>query len=442
MLTSDTRFAWNGGVHIAYQVLGSGPIDLVLALGFGNHIDVLQEWHRCSHFLERLASFARIIVFDKRGMGLSDRPTVLSTFEEQLDDIRAVLDAVGSERSALLGSSEGGPMCLLFAATYPERTAALALWASYAKGTRSSGYPFGGTPEIQEKLLEKIAAQWGREPFLARALAPSHADDEVYRRWLLKIQRYAMSPGAALAWYSMTTKSDVRHVLPIISVPTLILHRTGDRIMEVGHSRFMAERIRGARYVELPGSDNLLPAGDSDAALDVLDEFLTGVRPHVVHDRVLATVMLTDIVAATETAARIGDRAWHALLEAHHRAVRAELDRFSGREIDTAGDGFLATFDGPARAIRCACAITQSVRSLGLEVRVGLHAGECELIAGKVGGIAVHIAARVAAKAAAGEVLVSSTVKDLLIGSGLQFADRGTTTLKGVPGEWRLFAVQ
>ncbi len=442
MPAPETRYARSGDVNIAYQVIGEGRLDLILALGFATHVEVLWELPAYAHFVERLISFARVIVFDKRGMGLSDRPSVLATFEEQLDDIRAVLDAIGSERAALFGFAEGGPMCLLFAATYPERTAALVLCASYAKATRSADYPFGLPPDVQDMVVRKIAARWGRETLFAHATAPSLADDGVFRRWLWREQRYAMSPGAALAWYRMTTEIDIRHVLPVIRVPTLILHRSEDTAMDPGASRFMADRIPSAKYVELRGRDNLPFAGDTDAMLAEVQEFLTGVRPTTVPDRVLATVMLTDIVGATETAARIGDRAWRDLLEAHHRAVRAELGRFGGREVDTAGDGFLATFDGPARAIRCASAIAQGIRLLGLDVRVGLHTGECELIAGKVGGIAVHIAARVTAQAGPGEVLATSTVKDLVVGSTFAFRDRGAVALKGIPGEWRLFAVE
>jgi class 3 adenylate cyclase/alpha-beta hydrolase superfamily lysophospholipase len=442
MLAPKTQFARSGDVNIAYQVVGEGPLDLVLVLGFATHVEVLWELPEYARFIERLTSFARVIVFDKRGMGLSDRPSVLSTFEQQHDDVRAVLDAVGSKRPALLGFTEGGPMCLLFAATYPERTTALVLLSSYAKGTRTPDYPFGGTPEVQEKLMKKITAQWGREPFLVQAQAPSRAGDAAFERWFWKLQRYSQSPGAALAWYGLTTEIDIRHVLPVIRVPTLILHRTGDRIMDVGHSRFMAQQIHQAKYVELPGADNFPGSGDMESILDEIEEFLTGVRPATVHDRVLATVMLTDIAGATEIAARLGDRKWRDVLEAHHRVVRAELNRFGGREVDTAGDGFFATFDGPGRAIHCASAISQGIRSLGLEVRVGLHTGECEMIAAKVGGIAVHIAARVAAQARPGEVLATSTVKDLVVGSPIQFADRGAAMLKGVPGEWHLFAVE
>ncbi len=436
-----TRYAKNGDVHIAYQVIGTAPLDLVLALGFATHVEVLWELPAYARFIERLTSFARVIVFDKRGMGLSDRPAVLTTFEEQLDDLRAVLDAAGSERAAILGWNEGGPMALLFAATYPERTAALVLLSSYAKATRSADYPFGPTPEIHELVATRFANEFGRRVVFASTQAPSLAGDEGFRQWLWRLQRYSMSPGAAVAWYRMTTEIDVRHVLPVVRVPTLILHRAGDLVMDPGGSRYMAERIADARHVELDGADNLPLAGDIDAIVDEVQEFLTGVRPVGVHDRVLATVMMTDIVGATATAVRLGDHAWRDLLEAHHAAVRVELARFGGREVDTTGDGFLATFDGPARGIRCAGAIIARLRALGLEVRIGLHAGECELIAGKVGGVAVHIGARVAARADAGEVLVTSTVKDLVVGAGFRFVDRGAATLKGVPDEWHLFAV-
>lgn len=441
MAMPETRYAQNGDVNIAYQVVGTGPLDLVLALGFATHVEVQWELPAYARFMERLASFARVITFDKRGMGLSDRPSVVSTFEEQLDDLRAVIDAVGAGRPALFGWNEGGPMSLLFAATYPERTAALVLLSSYAKGTRSEDYPYGATPQALELVASRFAREWGRRALFAGAQAPSLAQDERFRHWLARQQRYSMSPGAAVAWLRMTSAIDVRHVLPVIHVPTLILHRGGDVVVDPAASRYMAERIATARHVELEGNDNFPLAGNVDAILDEAEEFLTGVRSVPVPDRVLATVMMTDIVGSTEIAARLGDRAWRDVLEGHHVAVRAELDRFGGREVDTAGDGFLATFDGPARAIRCAGTIIDRVRAFGLDVRVGLHTGECELIGGKMGGIAVHIAARVAGYAGAGEVVTTSTVKDLVVGAGFQFADRGVTTLKGVPGEWRLLAV-
>src|SRR5262245_60109494 len=297
-----TRYAQNGDVNIAYQVIGEGPLDLVLALGFATHIEVQWELPAYAHFMERLSTFARVIVFDKRGMGLSDRPSVLTTFEEQLDDLRAVLDATGAERPALLGWNEGGPMALLFAATYPERTAALVLLSSYAKATRSADYPFGPTPELHEMVATRFAEEWGRRVVAARSQAPSLAGDEGFRQWLWRLQRYSMSPGAAVAWYRMTTEIDIRHVLPVIRVPTLILHRTGDVVMDPGASRYMAARIASARHVELDGNDNLPLAGNVDAIVDEVEEFLTGVRPAPVQDRVLATVMMTDIVGATATA--------------------------------------------------------------------------------------------------------------------------------------------
>ena len=345
-----TQYAQNGDVNIAYQVVGKGPLDLALAVGLATHVEILWELPA----------------------GLSDRPSVLTTFEQQLDDLRAVLDTVGAERPALLGFTEGGPMSLLFAATYPERTTALVLWASYAKATRSADYPFGPTPEIHEMVGSRLASEWGRRVIFASSQAPSLAGDEAFRQWLWRLQRYAMSPAAAVAWYRMTTEIDIRHVLPLIRVPTLILHRTGDTVVDPGGSRYMAERIPSARYTEFEGNDNFPLAGNVDAILDEVLEFLTGARPAPVEDRVLATVMMTDIVGSTETAVRLGDRAWRDLLEGHHAVVRGELRRFHGREIDTAGDGFLATFDGPARAIRCAAAIVARVRALGVEVRIGL----------------------------------------------------------------------
>jgi class 3 adenylate cyclase len=442
MLTPETQYAKSGEVHIAYQVFGEGPIDVILALGLTTHIEVCLELPAYAHFVERLSSFARVIAFDKRGMGLSDRPAVLSTFEEQMDDLRAVLDAAGSKRAVLFGFAEGAPMALLFAATYPERTSALVLWAFYARATRSLDYPFAPPPEFYTEGMEAVSAGFGRRGLFCELFAPSLEGDEAFRRWLGRVQRYAVSPGAALAWFRMAAQVDVRHVLPVLAVPTLLLHRAGDRMVRLAAARHMAQQIRTARLVEMPGDDNLFFVGDVDRVADEIEEFITGVRPAATHDSVLATVMVTDIVGATQTAARLGDRAWRDLLEAHHRGVRAALERFGGREVDTAGDGFLATFDGPARAIRCASAIAQDLQSLHLDVRVGLHSGECELIAGKVGGIAVHIAARVAGQARPGEVLVSGTVKDLVIGSGFRFAERGSAALKGVPGEWSLFAVE
>jgi class 3 adenylate cyclase len=390
-----------------------------------------------------LASFSRLILFDKRGTGLSDRVPdhQLPTIEQRMDDVRAVMDAAGSERAALFGVSEGGPMCAVFAATYPGRTSALVMYGTYAKRIWSPDYPWAPTPEERQQWYDLLEQGWGGVVDVG-TLAPSVAQDERFRQWWATYLRRSASPGAALALAHMNTQIDIRAVLPVIGVPTLLIHRTGDMDIDVDGARWMAGQIPGAKFVELPGPDHLPFVGDQDAILDEVEEFLTGSRGAAERDRVLATVMFTDIVASTERAHQVGDRAWRQLLERHHALVRRELERFRGREIDTAGDGFLAAFDGPARAVRCACAIRDAVRGVGLELRAGLHTGECEVLGDKLAGVAVHFGARVAAKAAAGEVLVSSTVKDLVAGSGLEFEDRGTQELKGIPGAWRLFAVR
>lgn len=437
-----TRYAKSGQIHIAYQVLGEGPLDLVLAQGWISHLELLWEQPALARFLRRLASFSRLIVFDKRGTGLSDPVPIeqLPTLEQRMDDVRAVLDATGSERAALMGISEGGPMNLLFAATHPARTAALILFGSFARLSRAPDYPWGTPADVRDKLLDHIEAQWGTGVVLS-ALAPSHKDDPQMREWWARFQRQAASPGAAVALLRMAYDTDVRSALPAISAPTLILHRTGDRMIPAEHGRYLARHIQAAKYLELPGQDHFPFLGDADALLDEIREFLTGTREGGEPDRVLATVLFADIVGSTERAAQLGDHRWRELLEGYYELARRELARFRGREVDTAGDGFFAAFDGPARAIRCAGAISSAVRPLGIEVRAGLHTGECEVMGEKVGGIAVHIGARVASQAGPGEVLVSSTVKDLVAGSGLRFEDRGVHALKGVPGEWRLFAV-
>ena len=438
----ETRYAKSGEVSIAYQLVGEGRLDLVLVPGWVSHLDCAWEYPRFAEFGRRLASFSRAIFFDKRGSGLSDRISGVATLEERMDDVRAVLDAVGSKRAALLGVSEGGPMSVLFAATYPERTSALVLYGTMAKFTASADYPWGFPVETFEQLVGTLIESWGRpDSAVIPLLAPTLAGDERFREFWARFERAAASPGAFAALMRMNAEIDVRHVLPTIRVPTLVLHRTGDSI-SVDQGRYIAEQIPGAKYVELPGTDHLPAAGDFNALVDEIEEFLTGVRPVPESDRVLATVLFTDIVGSTERAATLGDRAWRALLDTHHGIVRRELERHRGREVGTAGDGFLATFDGPARAIRCAAAIRDGVRSLGIQIRAGLHTGECELMGDDVGGIAVHIGARVMATATPSEVLVSSTVKDLVAGSGLRFVDRGVHGLKGVPGEWRLFAVE
>ena len=437
----DVRYARSGDINIAYQVVGDGPLDLVFVMGWVSHLDYFWEEPSFARFLRRLASFSRLILFDKRGTGLSDRVALdeLPTLEQRMDDVRAVMDAVGSERAALMGISEGGPMCLLFAATYPERTAALVMIGAYARRLWAEDYPFGSPPEEYEAFLEDVRQNWGGPVGLERR-APSLVADERFRTWWATYLRMGASPGAAYVLTRMNGEIDARQALPSVSAPTLVIHRTGDRSLPVEGARYMAERIRDAKVVELPGDDHLPFVGDQDEILDEVEEFLTGVRPRPEPDRVLATVLFTDIVGSTEKAAEVGDRRWRELLEQYHEAVRRELERWRGREIDTAGDGFFASFDGPARAIRCACAVRDSVQSFGLEIRAGLHTGECELLGEKVAGIAVHTGARVAAKARPGEVLVSSTVKDLVAGSGIEFEEHGEHELKGVPGRWRLYA--
>ncbi|MCH7835430.1 MAG: adenylate/guanylate cyclase domain-containing protein [Chloroflexi bacterium] len=426
------------GVSIAYQVVGDGPLDLVWVPGFISHLECGWEEPSLARFFHRLASFSRLIIFDKRGTGLSDRVSVkeLSTLEARMDDVRAVMDAVGSERAALFGFSEGGAMCALFAATYPERTSALLLYGAFARLMEIQPT----TDQIQ-LVLDAIDRTWGQESNLHQ-FGPSRADDPQFKQWWTRLMRLGASPGAAVAVTRANFEIDIGHILPAIRVPTLILHRAKDCLIPVERGRSMAEQIPGAKYVELPGVDHLPFLGDADAILDELQEFLTGVRPGPEPDRVLATVLFTDIVGSTERASELGDRRWRDLLDSYYGLARRELDRFRGREIKTMGDGFLATFDGPARGIRCACAVSDSATQLGLAIRAGLHTGECEMMGEDVSGIAVHIGARVAAEATAGEVLVSSTVKDLVAGSGIGFEDRGHHALKGVPEEWRLFAVQ
>jgi class 3 adenylate cyclase len=436
-----TQYAKSGNVHIAYQVIGDGPLDLVFVPGFVSHLEYQWEHPRPARFLERLASFSRLICFDKRGTELSDRVDGTATLEERMDDVRAVMDAVGSDRAAVMGMSEGGPMCALFAATYPERTLALIMYGAVARMAWAPDHPWGRTRDQHEARLAGVEQLWGTGASV-EMYAPSLAGDASYRKWQAVNERVSASPGAVLAVLQMNWEIDARHVLPTIRVPTLVLHRIDDRAVKVDEGRYIAEHISGAKYVELPGDDHVPWSGDTNAVGEEIEEFLTGGRHGQDTDRVLATVLFTDIVGSTERAAALGDRAWRDFLEGFYALARRELARFRGREVDTAGDGIFAAFDGPARAVRCAEAISAGIRPLGIEIRAGLHTGECEVIDDKVGGIAVHIGARVRALADPGEVLVSSTVKDLVAGSGLRFVDRGVHALKGVPGEWRLFALE
>ncbi len=434
-----TRYTKVGDVHIGYQVVGDGPFDIVVVPGLLSHVDLWWEDPQSAHFFDRLASFSRLILFDKRGLGVSDRTAGCPAIEERMDDIRAVMDAAGSESAAILGTSEGGPLAVVFAATYPQRCISLCLLATFARMSRGPDYPIGVGSDVILAGFERYTEHWG-EPGLMRLLAPSQWKAQRGLESWGRFERSAASPGAILAAIRMNLEIDVRHVLPQVHVPTLVVHRSQDRAFPVEAGRYLAEHIPGARMAELPGGDHAFWV-DADPILDEIQQFFTGIRVAPDTDRVLATVLFTDIVDSTPRAAALGDRRWREILEAHHAIVRRLLMRFRGQEIDHTGDGFMATFDGPARAIRCACAIREEVRDLGIEIRAGLHAGECERMGDKVGGIAVHIGARVCSAAAAGEVLVSSTVRDLVAGSGLRFEDRGMHALKGVPSQWQLLAV-
>ena len=434
-MRAPIRYARSGDVNIAYQVTGEGEIDLVLVPGFVSHLELDWDDPRSAHFLDRLGSFTRLIRFDKRGTGLSDRPGGLPDLETRMDDVRAVMDAVGSERAALFGYSEGGPLSVLFAATMPERVSELVLYGAYAKRLRSGDYPWAPTEEERLAYAADVEGEWGFEADMRR-MCPSA--DEAMARWWEARARAAASPGAARALVEMNSRIDVRDVLPSVHLPTLVLHRTGDLDSRPEEGRYIAERIPGAHFVELPGVDHS-PWIDADDIIDEIQQFLTGERRPLPTHRVLVTILFTDIVRSTERAVQVGDRDWTALLNAHHRAVRSELMRFSGEEVSTTGDGFLAIFDGPARAIRSALAVSEAAGDLGLEVRAGVHTGEIERDDGDVRGVAVHAAARIMGHAGPGEVLVSTTTKDLVSGSGLSFADRGERELRGI-GPRRLFA--
>jgi pimeloyl-ACP methyl ester carboxylesterase len=436
-----TQYARAGDLHIAYQVVGDGPMDLLYVPGWVSNVEAAWEEPDLAAFLERLASFSRLILFDKRGTGLSDPLPLnaLPTLEERVDDVRAVLEAAGSERSALFGFSEGGNLSVVFTAQHPDRVSALVLFGIFARRRRAPDYPWAPSDEDRAALIEYVAAHWGDDMDLVD-LVPSRADQPALLQRVARYFRRSASPGAAAALLRMNTDIDIRSVLPTVSVPTLVMHRTDDGESKVDEGRWIAGQIAGARFVELPGGDHLPWIGETDLVLDEIQEFLTGVRPAPPAERVLATVMFTDIVSSTDRLAEMGDRRWLAVLAEHQAAVRRQLERWRGREIDTTGDGFLTTFDGPARAVRCALSIGEIAVSQGLLIRAGIHTGEIELRPDGVGGMAVHLAARVAAMASPGEVLVTSTVKDLAAGSGLHFDDRGMQELKGIPEAWHVYA--
>ena len=439
-MTSPIRYARSGDVNIAYQITGEGAFDLVLVHGFFSHLELDWELPAFAHFHERLGSFARVIRFDKRGTGLSDRNVGLPDFETRMDDVRAVMDAAGCESAAILGYSEGGPMSVLFAATYPARVRALVLYGTYAKRSDpDDDYPWAPTWDEREQVAHELEQTWGENVDLS-AMWPNA--DATEAAWFQRRGRAGLSPAGARDLILMNAQADVREVLGSVQCPTLVLHRTGDLDSSVEEGRYIAARIPGAHLVELSGEDHV-PFDDPDQILDEVEEFLTGVRPARSTDRVLATILFTDLVASTQRATMLGDAAWSALLARHDDAIRAELARFSGEEIDTAGDGFLAVFDGPARAIRCARAIGEGLAHLGLDVRAGVHTGEVERRANeKPRGIALHLAARIMSLAGAGEVLVSGTTRDLVAGSGLEFEDRGEYELQGIEGARRVFAAR
>jgi class 3 adenylate cyclase len=440
--TPEVRYAGSGDVHIAYQSFGDGPLDVVFVAEFWNSIEAMWEQPAYRACLERLGSFARVICLDQRGTGLSDPVSLseLPTLEVWADDVIAVMEAAGSSDAALLGVGGGGGVCALFAATFPERVRALVLLHTTARYTQTPDYPLGTSAEFEARIERELEFGWGRGVLL-ETVGPSVAGDPEFRRWWARYQRLGSTPGVVIQTRKLLQQLDVRHVLSSIGVPTLVIHRRDNRLVDVAHGRYLAQHIPAARYVELEGDDYLWFVGETGPILDEIEEFLTGSRRAPEPDRVLATVLFTDIVGSTERAAALGDAAWRSLRSAHDAIVRAELERHRGREIDTAGDGFLATFDGPARALRCARAIRDAVGTIGLRIRAGLHTGEVELVGDRVAGIAVHIGARVAASAGPDEVLASSTVRDLVAGSGIEFEDRGVRELKGVPGRWRLFAV-
>lgn len=440
MKIPDTRYAQSGGVSIAYQAFGDGAADIVIVPGWFSNVELTWEDPYKARFYNRLASFARVILFDKRGTGLSDREAQAYTLEERMDDVRAVMDANGSQRACLLGWSEGGPMCALFAATYPERTASLIMQGSYAKRTRTEDYPWGQPREEYDALIERMKLDWGTAFDIGRR-APSLAHDKAFLGHWARYLRMSASPKTAVAYAEMNGDIDIRDILSSIRVPTLILQGTGDQVCRLENATYLAEKISGARLVEVETDDHLIFTDEWESVVPQIEEFVTGKHTRPEADSVVCTIMFTDIVGSTELASTLGDRKWSELLSAHNAMVRDALSIHRGTEVKSTGDGFHATFDGPARAIRCACHLHEALQKLGLAVRIGLHTGECVVARDGIEGIAVHIAARVAEQAQAGEVVVSQTVKDLVAGSGIEFTERGEHELRGIKDSWRLYAV-
>lgn len=444
----ETRYARNGDINLAYQVVGEGAIDLVFMMGgVPAHVEWMWEYPASARFLNRLASFSRLIVFDRRGTGLSDRAVDLGSVEDQIGDVSAVMDAASIANAAMFGGFEGGVLAVLFAATHPERTRALITFSTRARYLAAKDYPWGTPVDVHEQRAQRLEQDWrawGEEAAqdVARRLAPSLAADAEFIRWFDRLFRFSGSPGTAAALLRMWAKMDIRSILPAIRVPTLVLARYKDGTTWPGAAQQMAKQIEGSRCVVFPGADSIPWAGDAEAVVAEIQEFLTGIRPTPAVDRVLATLLYTDFVDSTEQTAARGDRAWSDLLDRHDALVLRQLERFRGRLVKSSGDGILATFDGPARAVHCAAALRDGIRALGVETRAGLHTGEIELRGQDIGGMAANIGSRVMSLAQPGEILVSSTVKDLVVGSGIEFIDRGSHALKGVPGEWRLFAMK
>ena len=434
----ETRYADSGGLKIAFQIFGQGDLDLVFIPGWVSNVEHVWTMPEFAEFGTRLARFARVVLIDRRGTGLSDPIAGAPTLEERMDDVRAVMDAVGWQRAVIWGTSEGGQMAILFAASFPERTRALLLYGTFARIAQSNDYQFGVPDNRHQKWMSLVDRLWGKGE-LSKAFAPNRAHDVAFVKQMGKLERMAMSPGTASKLFRISYETDVRHVLPSVRVPTLILHRLGDQVVSIERSRYLADHIQNAQYVELPGDDHIPWIGDQQRLIDEARQFLTGDRPMPDVDRVLTTILFCDIVDSTAHAARIGDLAWRAVLERFYALADGRLRVFRGRKLDTAGDGLFAAFDGPARAVRCGVELCTGASALGLQLRVGVHTGECEVLGEKYSGIAVHLGARVAASAEPGQVVVSSTVKDLVAGSGITFRDLGMRELRGVPGAWNLY---